>query len=459
MPGGVNSPVRAFNGVGGTPVYMRAGAGARMTTAEGASLLDFCGSWGPLILGHARREVVAAIRRAAGAGTSFGANTEAEVEFAELLCELAPDLDKVRLTSSGTEATMTALRLARGATGRRRILKFDGGYHGHVDALLVSAGSGLLTGGVTSSAGVPESQAADVWVAPYNDLAAVRKITAEFGGELAAIIVEPVAANMGLVAPLPGFLEGLRDAASRCGALLIFDEVITGFRFGPTTYGRIRGIVPDLTCLGKIIGGGMPVGTVGGKAGIMDLLAPLGPVYQAGTLSGNPVAVAAGLTTLKLLRAENPYSAMERLGHRLAAGLNAGALRPAREPVYAVLRAGADDVAGRSQDVRHERLRSLLPRNVETGNLSAAVPVRGRIRFGGAHRRRRGCVPGRGRTRRGAALFPLSRHRAPRPMAAEGKRGPDVFALLVTGVLLLERMSSDSGLRVRNHSFQERIAR
>ena len=327
MPGGVNSPVRAFNGVGGTPVYMRAGAGARMTTAEGASLLDFCGSWGPLILGHARREVVAAIRRAAGAGTSFGANTEAEVEFAELLCELAPDLDKVRLTSSGTEATMTALRLARGATGRRRILKFDGGYHGHVDALLVSAGSGLLTGGVTSSAGVPESQAADVWVAPYNDLAAVRKITAEFGGELAAIIVEPVAANMGLVAPLPGFLEGLRDAASRCGALLTFDEVITGFRFGPTTYGRIRGIVPDLTCLGKIIGGGMPVGTVGGKAGIMDLLAPLGPVYQAGTLSGNPVAVAAGLTTLKLLRAENPYSAMERLGHRLAAGLNA-AFRP-----------------------------------------------------------------------------------------------------------------------------------
>lgn len=322
IPGGVNSPVRAFQAVGGTPVYVCSGAGARMITADGATLTDFCGSWGPLILGHARPEIVAAVCEAARAGTTFGINTPQEVEFAELLCALAPDLAMVRLTCSGTEAVMTALRLARGATGRRHILKFDGCYHGHVDCLLVAAGSGLLTGGAASSAGVSAATAAEVFVARYNDLDAVREIVDRAGNDLAAIIVEPVAANMGLVQPQPGFLEGLRAAADQCEALLIFDEVITGFRLGPTTYGRLRGIVPDLTCLGKIVGGGMPIGAVGGRADLMRQLAPTGPVYQAGTLSGNPVAVAAGLTQLALLRDENPYPALNALGERLADGLN-----------------------------------------------------------------------------------------------------------------------------------------
>lgn len=321
IPGGVNSPVRAFNGVGGDPVYMVSGKGARMKTADGATLLDFCGSWGPLILGHARAEVVEAIARAAAEGTSFGTNTPREVEFAELLCELIPSMKMVRLVSSGTEATMTALRLARGVTGRRTILKFDGCYHGHADTLLVSAGSGLLTGGISSSAGVSPATAAEVLVPAYNDLDAVNELVRRQGDDLAAIIVEPVAANMGLVPPAAGFLQGLRDAADRCGALLIFDEVITGFRMGPGSYGAIAGVEPDLTCLGKIIGGGMPIGAVGGRAAVMARLAPLGPVYQAGTLSGNPVAVAAGLATLNLLKRENPYPAMEQRGRRLAEGL------------------------------------------------------------------------------------------------------------------------------------------
>lgn len=325
IPGGVNSPVRAFKSVGGDPAYITRGRGATMTTAEGRELVDFCGSWGPLILGHARPEVVEAVCRAAEEGTSFGANTPREVEFAECLCGMIPYLDMVRLVSSGTEAVMTALRLARGFTGRNKIVKFDGCYHGHTDCMLVSAGSGLLTGGITSSAGVPSSVVSDVLVPAYNDLNAVREIVDRHGSDLAAIIVEPVAANMGLVLPAPGFLRGLRDAASRCGALLIFDEVITGFRFGPTTYGALCGVTPDLTCLGKIVGGGMPIGAVGGRRDVMERLAPLGPVYQAGTLSGNPVAVAAGHATLRLLQKENPYPAMARLGERLAEGLNAAA--------------------------------------------------------------------------------------------------------------------------------------
>ena len=323
IPGGVNSPVRAFNAVGGDPIYVQSGKGSRIRTVDGDELIDFCGSWGPLILGHARQEVVDAIAKAAAEGTSFGINNPREVAFAECLCEMVPSMKMVRAMSSGTEATMTALRLARGFTGRRKIVKFAGCYHGHADYLLVAAGSGLLTGGITSSAGVSPAAVAEVLVPAYNDLAAVEEIVRKQGDDIAAIIVEPVAGNMGLVPPAPGFLQGLRDAATRCGALLIFDEVITGFRLGPTTYGMLCGVTPDLTCLGKIIGGGMPVGAVGGREDVMRKLAPLGPVYQAGTLSGNPVALASGLATLALLKKENPYPTLERLGRRLANGLNA----------------------------------------------------------------------------------------------------------------------------------------
>lgn len=323
IPGGVNSPVRAFNAVGGTPVYMERGSGSRVQTADGRELVDFCCSWGPLILGHAHPVVVEAIAKAAEAGTSFGANTEREVVFAETLCALVPYMDQVRTMSSGTEATMTALRLARGVTGRRRILKFEGCYHGHTDYLLVSAGSGLLTGGTASSEGVSPAAAEEVLVAPYNDVAAVDRIVAEHGAELAAIIVEPIAGNMGLVKPPTAFLAGLRTAADRCGALLVFDEVITGFRLGPTTYGQMSGVIPDVTCLGKIVGGGMPMGAVGGCRDIMKCLAPLGGVYQAGTLSGNPVAVAAGQATLDVLRSEDVYPELARKGAVLADGFNA----------------------------------------------------------------------------------------------------------------------------------------
>ncbi len=325
IPGGVNSPVRAFNSVGGEPLYVVSGKGARVRTVEGVELTDFCGSWGPLLFGHARKEIVKAIQLAASEGTSFGINTPREVEFAEGLCELVPSMEMVRLVSSGTEAVMTALRLARGFTGRRKILKFDGCYHGHTDSMLVAAGSGLLTGGISSSAGVLPSVAAEVFVSPYNDLEAVNRLVRGQGSDLAAIIVEPVAGNMGLIPPAAGFLAGLREAASRCGALLIMDEVITGFRLGPTTYGMQCGVTPDLTTLGKIIGGGMPLAAVGGRAEIMRKLAPLGPVYQAGTLSGNPLAVAAGLAMLELVRAEKPYPRLEALGRRLTEGLNAAA--------------------------------------------------------------------------------------------------------------------------------------
>lgn len=333
IPGGVNSPVRAFGGVGGIPVCVTSGHGARLRTVDGRELTDFCGSWGPLILGHAHPKVVEAIWRAASRGTSFGINTPGEVELAERLCRLVPSMDRVRLVSSGTEAVMTAVRLARGATGRHKLIKFDGGYHGHSDAMLVAAGSGLLAHALSSSAGVPPAVAADVFVAPYNDADAVRRIVEAHGRELAAILVEPVAGNMGLVPPRDGFLDALRTEADRCGALLVFDEVITGFRLGPTAYGEIAGVRPDLTTLGKIVGGGLPVGAVGGRAAVMDHLAPLGRVYQAGTLSGNPLAVAAGSATLAILEEENPYPELERLGRRLSEGL-AAAARAAAVPMH-----------------------------------------------------------------------------------------------------------------------------
>ncbi|MBM4153262.1 MAG: glutamate-1-semialdehyde 2,1-aminomutase [Kiritimatiellaceae bacterium] len=321
IPGGVNSPVRSFQSVGGNPVYIAQGHGSRITTVEGHELIDFCGSWGPLILGHAREEVIDAASSAAREGMTFGINTQREVEFAELLCQQIPSMEQVRLVSSGTEAVMTAVRLARGFTGRRRIIKFNGGYHGHSDGLLVGAGSGLLTGGISSSAGV-FVQEGDVFLPAYNDFSAVSEIVSRYGDELAAILVEPVAGNMGLVLPKSGFLDHLRAEADRCGALLIFDEVISGFRFGPTSYGELCGVIPDLTCLGKIIGGGMPLAAFGGRREVMQRLAPCGNVYQAGTLSGNPVAVAAGMKTIELLIQENPYARLAELGAKVASAIN-----------------------------------------------------------------------------------------------------------------------------------------
>ena len=322
MPGGVNSAVRSFGSVGGTPLAIKSGKGSRMFTVDGDEVIDFCSSWGPLILGHAHPAVTEAVHEAVAEGLTFGTNTEREVEFAEFLCENISNAEMVRVMNSGTEAGMTALRLARGATGRRKILKFEGCYHGHADHLLVSGGSGLLDQPTAASNGVPESMTSDILVAPYNDLSAVKSICEKHGNEIAAVILEPVAGNMGFVEPGHEFLAGLREAADDCGALLIFDEVITGFRFGPTTYGDICGVVPDLTCLGKIVGGGMSIGSLVGRKDIMQHLSPTGSVYQAGTLSGNPVALAAGLATLKTLREENPYPYLKELGNRLVEGVN-----------------------------------------------------------------------------------------------------------------------------------------
>jgi len=321
IPGGVNSPVRAFKSVGGVPRFFTRGAGARVWDADGREYIDYVGSWGPAILGHAHPDVVKAVQEKAALGLSFGAPTEIELEMAELLVSLLPGFEKVRLVSSGTEATMSAIRLARGFTGRSKIIKFEGCYHGHADFLLVKAGSGALTFGNPTSAGVPADVAAQTLVLDYNDLAGVERTLEKIGSEIAAIIVEPVAGNMNLIQPAAGFLEGLRELCTKHGVVLIFDEVMTGFRVGPQGAQGLYGIVPDLTTLGKVIGGGMPVGAFGGRRDIMDRLAPVGPVYQAGTLSGNPVAVAAGLATLMATRAPGFYESLAARTLSLVEGL------------------------------------------------------------------------------------------------------------------------------------------
>ena len=334
IPAGVNSPVRAFGSVGGTPPFIQRGRGAQVWDADGQAYIDYVGSWGPLIVGHAHPEVLSAAQQAAERGLSFGAPTEQEVEMAELLCRLVPSLEQVRLVNSGTEATMSAIRLARGHTGRNKIVKFEGCYHGHADALLVKAGSGALTFGQPSSAGVPPPTAADTVVLEYNNGDALEQAFARDGAAIAAVIVEPVAGNMNLVAPRPGFLERVRRLCTSHGAVLIFDEVMTGFRVALGGAQALYGVRPDLTTLGKVIGGGLPVGAFGGRRDIMQAVAPLGPVYQAGTLSGNPVAVAAGLATLKLAQAPGFYVRLASTTRSLCEGL-ARAAQESRVPFSA----------------------------------------------------------------------------------------------------------------------------
>ena len=325
MPGGVNSPVRAYRAVGMTPPFIERAEESHIFDVDGNKYVDYVGSWGPMILGHAREEVVRAVTTAAVRGTSFGAPTNGEVELAEMIRNAVPSMEMMRMVNSGTEAVMSAIRAARGYTGRDYIVKFEGCYHGHADHLLIKAGSGALTLGVPSTPGVPEGIAGDTINAKYNDLASVEAIFAEMGNEIAAIIVEPIAGNMGLVLPEKGFLEGLREITSRYGALLIFDEVISGFRASIGGAQGYYGITPDLTCLGKIIGGGLPVGAYGGKKEIMNMVAPAGPVYQAGTLSGNPLAMAAGLAALNELTDESIYQNLAAKGAALAEGLRQAA--------------------------------------------------------------------------------------------------------------------------------------
>ncbi len=325
LPGGVNSPVRSFGGVGGIPPFIARGNGARVWDVDGNEYVDFLGSWGPLILGHAHPAVVEAVQRAAAEGTSFGAPTEGELKLAELISDAMPSIQMLRLVSSGTEATMSAIRLARAFTGRPKILKFNGNYHGHSDGLLVKAGSGLATHGVPTSAGVPESYAAETLVAEYNQLDTVTELFDANVNQIAAIIVEPMAGNMGVVPPDAGFLEGLRKMTRDNGVLLIFDEVISGFRVGFGGAQARYGVTPDMTCLGKIIGGGLPVGAYGGREEIMRMAAPLGPAYQAGTLSGNPLAVAAGIACLNELAKPGVYDRLEVLGALAEQGLKSAA--------------------------------------------------------------------------------------------------------------------------------------
>jgi len=322
IPGGVNSPVRAFRSVGGTPIFFKKGLGSRLWDEDGKEYIDYIGSWGPMILGHAHPEVIATVKQTAENSLSFGAPTARELDMAALIHEMVPSMEQVRLVSSGTEATMSAIRLARGFTGRQKIVKFEGCYHGHADALLVKAGSGLLTFGTPSSAGVPAEVAAHTLTLSYNDSDSVRQLFAQMGSEIACVIVEPVAGNMNLVTPAQGFLQCLREQCTQHGAVLIFDEVMTGFRVAQGGAQELYQVKPDLTTLGKIIGGGLPVGAFGGRKDIMQCLAPLGPVYQAGTLSGNPVAVAAGIATLKLIQQEGFHQRLAAKTKALTDGLS-----------------------------------------------------------------------------------------------------------------------------------------
>lgn len=325
IPGGVNSPVRAFKGVGGDPVFFTRGEGACLYDADDKRYIDYVGSWGPMIAGHAHPEVIRAVQEMAANGLGFGAPTEIETRMADTLCRLLPSMELVRMVNSGTEATMSAIRLARGFTGRDRIVKFEGCYHGHSDALLVKAGSGTLTLGVPTSPGVPAAVAAHTSTLTYNDIAGVEKAFESIGNETAAIIVEPVAGNMNCILPEPGFLEGLRAICDQYGCVLIFDEVMTGFRVSPGSAQGHYGVTPDLTTLGKVIGGGLPVGAFGGRRDIMEQIAPLGPVYQAGTLSGNPISLAAGLTTLELTGSDGFHEQLDQATKRLTSGLQAAA--------------------------------------------------------------------------------------------------------------------------------------
>ena len=393
IPGGVNSPVRSFGAVGGTPPFIVSGSGAHVRDADGNEYLDFVGSWGPLILGHAHPAVVEAVQRAAADGTSFGAPTERELELAELITRVMPSIEMLRLVNSGTEAAMSAIRIARAYTGRSRLLKFNGNYHGHADGLLVKAGSGAATYGIPTSAGVPLGYAAETLVAEYNDLASVEALFEANVNQIAAVIVEPVAGNMGVAPPADGFLSGLRKLCDDSGALLIFDEVITGFRVaygGAQERYRVR---PDLTCLGKIIGGGLPVGAYGGRADVMQMVAPLGPAYQAGTLSGNPLATAAGIACLQELGKPGVYETLEALGAEAEAGLArcrrrcgcSGDGEPCRLCSHRILHRAARHDMGRGSVRRHGAVHRVLPRLAGTWGLRCAVAVRGSLRIAGAH--------------------------------------------------------------------------
>jgi glutamate-1-semialdehyde 2,1-aminomutase len=334
MPGGVNSPVRSFKNVGGIPPFIQKGYGSKIWDIDGNEYLDYVGSWGPLILGHSHPEICNALKKAVDSGTSFGAPVEEELELAELICKAIPSINKVRLVSSGTEACMSAIRLARAYTNRSKIIKFAGCYHGHVDGLLVKAGSGAMTNGIPDSAGVPESYASETLIADYNDLDSVQKLFGQYHNEIAGVIIEPIAGNMGVIPPNDSFLKGLREITSNNGALLIFDEVITGFRVHYGGAQSLYGITPDITCLGKIIGGGLPVGAYGSSDDIMECVAPLGPMYQAGTLSGNPLAVTAGLTTLRLLSKPGTYEHLETLGQRFELGVRNILLKAGKTPIF-----------------------------------------------------------------------------------------------------------------------------
>ncbi len=375
IPGGVNSPVRAFRSVGGTPFFTKSAEGCRLFTADNQELIDYVCTWGPAIHGHNHPVVREAVAQALDRGTSFGTPGPAEVEMAELLVEVVPSVEKVRMCNSGTEATMSCIRLARGFTGRSKIIKFAGCYHGHVDSLLVKAGSGALTLGNPDSAGVPKSLAQETIVLPFNDLSAVEAAFKDSSNQIAAIIVEPYPANCGFILPKPGFLEGLRKICSEKGSVLIFDEVMTGFRLGIGGVQERTGVIPDLCAMGKIIGGGLPVGALGGKAEIMDYLAPLGPVYQAGTLSGNPLAMAAGIASLKMLRDSPPYEHLEKMGMLLADGIRQ--IAKTRDIALQVPQAGSMFCLFFSEvevtefdgaiESRHDRFQSIFQKLLEQG--------------------------------------------------------------------------------------------